>query len=437
MLSTTSFSPHNDVLNATPETSAEKAALVEELKRRGRVSVTTQRYPDAKDLYGKAIEVLSSTETNGISTDNDLAILHSNRALCFLQMNRAKDSYDDATSATCFDSTYVKGFWRLGQASMALKNTQEAIDAYKTALMLDPTSKPLMKEFTKAEKQLIKDKDEADRLEKEQEENANSLPPPIVKKAVKNDVSSSTSTITSTSNTSKATSSANKSELADAKGEFSKSDHVKGYKIVNGRKTSFFHHEMTEEEKKLIGDITPKRLEPTQVPAASITHDKDVSVWNKAGTWEEKDVTDWALGSVKGKVLEASYKLPEGSPDPNASVKVIDVSQLISSKKAGGSAHASVAKVRGKKKYIFEFTVCVHWEMTLGSGDKCKGKLTFYDVDGTHEIGEGYDVSEYSVEDGAHADTRHLLERFVRNGGLRNEVEKKLDDWIGLFQETY
>lgn len=213
MLSTTSFSPHNDVLNATPETSAEKAALVEELKRRGRVSVTTQRYPDAKDLYGKAIEVLSSTETNGISTDNDLAILHSNRALCFLQMNRAKDSYDDATSATCFDSTYVKGFWRLGQASMALKNTQEAIDAYKTALMLDPTSKPLMKEFTKAEKQLIKDKDEADRLEKEQEENANSLPPPVVKKAVKNDVSSSASTSTSTSNTSKATSSANKSEL--------------------------------------------------------------------------------------------------------------------------------------------------------------------------------------------------------------------------------
>ena len=61
--------------------------------------------------------------------------------------------------------------------------------------------------------------------------------------------------------------------------------------------------------------------------------------------------------------------------------------------------------------------------MTLGTGDTCKGKLTFYDVDGTHEIGEGYDVSEYTLEDGAPSDTRHLLERFVKNGGLRTEVE--------------
>eukprot|EP00979_Chaetoceros_neogracilis_P003466 scaffold598_cov207-Chaetoceros_neogracile.AAC.4 len=440
MLSSPSFSPHNDVLNATPETDAAKSSLVEELKRRGRVSVTTHRYPDAKDLYGKAIEVLSSTETDGAAASNntDMAILHSNRALCFLQMNRPNDSYEDATSATCFDSTYVKGFWRLGQASMALKQTQEAIDAYKTALMLDPSSKALKKEFTNAEKQLVKDKVEAERLEKEKEENANYIPPPVAKKVqvVKDDVPSSESS--SAGGIVKDDKSAIKSDLAGGKGEFSKSDHVRGYKIVNGKKTSFFHHEMTEEEKHLIGDITPKRLEPTQMSDSSATtQDKDVSVWNKAGTWEEKDVTDWAIGSVKGKVLEASYQLPGGSPDPNASVKVIDVSGLISSKKAGGSAHASVAKVRGKKKYIFEFTICVHWEMTLGSGDKCKGKLTFYDVDGTHEIGEGYDISEYSVEDGAQADARHLLDRFVRNGGLRSEIEKKLDEWIGLFQETY
>jgi len=436
----TSFSPHNDVLNATPSTESEKKALVEELKRRGRVSVTTQRYPDGKDLYGKAIEVLlSSTEANANdnvnSNNNDLAILHSNRALCYLQMNKAKESYEDATSATCFDSTYVKGFWRLGQAAMALKKSQEAIDSYKTAIMLDPGSKPLLKELIKAEKQLVKDQEEAERLEKEKEENhakANAVPPPAVKKVVKGDVPSPASTTTAST-----TSSVGNSETAVAKGDFSKSDHVKGYKIVNGKKTSFFHHEMTEAEKKLIGDITPKRLEPTQTTTGTVSQDKDVSVWNKAGTWEEKDVTNWALESVKGKIMEASYQLPEGSPDPKASVKVLDVSKLISSKSAGGSAHASVAKVRGKKKYIFEFTFCIHWEITLGTGDKCKGKLTFYDVDGSHEIGEGYDVSEYTVEDGAPADTRHLLERFVKNGGLRSEVETKLDEWIGLFRETY
>jgi tetratricopeptide (TPR) repeat protein len=420
-----SFSPHNDVLNASPSTESETFSLVEELKRRGRVSVTTQRYPDAKDLYGKAIEVLSTIDND--ASKKDLAILHSNRALCLLQMNNAADSYDDATSATCSDPTYVKGFWRLGQACMALSKTQEAIDSFKAALTLDENNKALKKELLKAERQLVKDIEEAARKEKEEEENADKPPPPapVVKK-------------TSTVSASATPSASDKSVAAKSeKGDFSKSDHVRGYKVVDGKKTSFFHHEQTEEEKRLIGDITPKLLDPAQIPTSNTTQDKDVSVWNKAGTWEEKDVTKWALESIKNKVMEASYTLPEGSPDPNACVKVVDVSKLVSSKKAGGSAHASVAKVRGKKKYIFEFTVCVHWEITIGSGDICKGKMTFFDVDGTHEIGEGYDVTDYVVDAGAPADASHLLRRFVKDSGLRSAVEGKLDEWIGLFQETY
>lgn len=420
-----SFSPHNDVLNASPSTESETFSLVEELKRRGRVSVTTQRYPDAKDLYGKAIEVLSTIDND--ASKKDLAILHSNRALCLLQTNNAADSYDDATSATCSDPTYVKGFWRLGQACMALSKTQEAIDSFKAALTLDENNKALKKELLKAERQLVKDIEEAARKEKEEEENADKPPPPapVVKK-------------TSTVSASATPSASDKSVAAKSeKGDFSKSDHIRGYKVVDGKKTSFFHHEQTEEEKRLIGDITPKLLDPAQIPTSNTTQDKDVSVWNKAGTWEEKDVTKWALESIKNKVMEASYTLPEGSPDPNACVKVVDVSKLVSSKKAGGSAHASVAKVRGKKKYIFEFTVCVHWEITIGSGDICKGKMTFFDVDGTHEIGEGYDVTDYVVDAGAPADASHLLRRFVKDSGLRSAVEGKLDEWIGLFQETY
>jgi tetratricopeptide (TPR) repeat protein len=420
-----SFSPHNDVLNASPSTESETFSLVEELKRRGRVSVTTQRYPDAKDLYGKAIEVLSTIDND--ASKKDLAILHSNRALCLLQMNNAADSYDDATSATCSDPTYVKGFWRLGQACMALSKTQEAIDSFKAALTLDENNKALKKELLKAERQLVKDIEEAARKEKEEEENADKPPPPapVVKK-------------TSTVSASATPSASDKSVAAKSeKGDFSKSDHIRGYKVVDGKKTSFFHHEQTEEEKRLIGDITPKLLDPAQIPTSNTTQDKDVSVWNKAGTWEEKDVTKWALESIKNKVMEASYTLPEGSPDPNACVKVVDVSKLVSSKKAGGSAHASVAKVRRKKKYIFEFTVCVHWEITIGSGDICKGKMTFFDVDGTHEIGEGYDVTDYVVDAGAPADASHLLRKFVKDSGLRSAVEGKLDEWIGLFQETY
>lgn len=430
---------HSDVLTASPSSDSEKMSLVEELKSRGRVSVTSQRYPDAKELYGKAIEVLSSLDGTPTAPKRDLAILHSNRALCYLQMNKAQESYDDATSATCFDPTYVKGFWRLGQACMALKHTQEAINAYKCAIDLDGNNKALKKELTKAEKQLIKDKEEEERKKQEQEEKkedaasasaSSSLPPPKKSSLANNKTSKSSSS---------------KEAVKDkGDGEFTQSDHVRGYKIVNGKKTSFFHHEQTEEEKRLIGDITPKRLDvdATQAAAAATaasTAPSDVSAWNKAGTWEEKDVTDWAIQSVKDELMKASYNLPEGSPDPNALVKVVDVSKLISSKKAGGSAHASVAKVRGKKRYIFELTVCVHWEMTLGSGVKCQGKMTFFDVDGSHEMGEGYDMSDYTVEASSDfpPDARHLLDRFVRDGGLRSEIEKKLDGWITLFRETY
>jgi len=456
------FSLHNDVLSATPSTNAEKSSLVEELKSRGRVSVTTQRYPDAKELYGKAIEVLSSMDegtdadaTKVIQNKKDLAIFHSNRALCSLQMNKADDSYDDATSATCFDPNYVKGYWRLGQSCMALKKTQEAIDAYTFALALGE-SKAIQKELVKAQKQLVKDKEEEERRQKEAEEKkeeANSNSAPVEKEKVP--ISTKSSSSLPPKSTSSASGDAKDSSSVKVKdsGEFGSSDHVRGYKIVNGKKTSFFHHEQTEEEKRLIGDITPQRIdinsdgngaassssEPTRIDVDAKPADSDVSVWNKAGTWEEKDVTDWAIQSVTEQIMGASYCLPEGSPDPKASVKVTEISKLISSKKAGGSAHASVAKVRGKKKYIFELTICVHWEITLGNGQTCKGKMTFFDVDGTHQIGDGYDVLDYSMEAKSDfpADAKHLLDRFVRDGGLRTEVEKKLDGWIDIFRETY
>ena len=455
--SSSPFSPHNDVLTASPTTTTEKQSLIEELKRRGRLSVTSKRYPDAKDLYTKAIDTLNSIisssndddddDNNGNNNDasnnksQELAILFSNRSLCYLQMNIPNESYDDALNATCHDESYVKGFWRLGQASMALKRTEEALIAYEKALVLDKDNKALMKECDKVKKQLEKEKqeakEEAERIangtndngvDDHDEKNTETKKPIKTASSFKEEkkVDTSSSSTTTTKPTT---------------GEFTKSEHVRGYKIVNGKKTSFFHHEQTEEEKRLIGDITPKRIDPSQLeqPTAGPTkiEEKGTSAWNKAGTWEEKDVTDWAIESLETKVKQCEYDLPEGSPDPNAEVKVTKVSKLISSKVAGGTCHASVATVRGKKRYIFEFTLCVHWEMTLGDGRTCKGEMTFLDVDGTHEVGDGYDVSDYNVDSDTPPDARYLLERFVRDQGLRRVIEKAMDDWIQLFRETY
>lgn len=245
--SSSPFSPHNDVLNASPSTTDEKRSLIEELKRRGRISVTSKRYPDARDLYTKAIDTLTSIQKEKDGDKNndgsaDLAILFSNRSLCNLQMNKASDSYDDAISATCHDESYVKGFWRLGQAAMALKRTEEALIAYEKALALDGSSKALKKECEKAKKQFEVEKRELEKKAKEEAEkkaqdgNEKEKTKAEVKATTsKSKPKKSTSTVSSSSSSNKE----EKKELS-SEGDFSKSDHVRGIQNCEWKKDILF-----------------------------------------------------------------------------------------------------------------------------------------------------------------------------------------------------
>jgi hypothetical protein len=73
---------------------------------------------------------------------------------------------------------------------------------------------------------------------------------------------------------------------------FTKSDHVRGYKIrSDGSKTSYFDREISEDAKKLIGDIAPKKLEVGAASSSSAPmmvennggSNEGTSAWNKAG----------------------------------------------------------------------------------------------------------------------------------------------------------
>jgi hypothetical protein len=63
---------------------------------------------------------------------------------------------------------------------------------------------------------------------------------------------------------------------------------MKGYKTNSrGQKTTYFNRELSEEEKRLIGDITPKKIEPG-APAQSFAPQRvaspaGASAWNQAG----------------------------------------------------------------------------------------------------------------------------------------------------------
>jgi len=457
--STSPFSAHQDVLSANPSTPSEIQCLVEELKRRGRVSVTSKRWPEARELYTKAIDVLLLSPENdddgGQKINKELSVVYSNRSLCQLQMNYTKEAYEDAQSSTIRDESYVKSWFRLGQACVAcggLSKLKEGLSGYEKALELQEkdgsSNKALRKEIEKVKKMVEEEKkrEEEEKKRKEEEEKEG--------KDEKKTIKPPTPILTTGSKVTPMSTDAASTIKTDGE-EFTKSEHVRGYKIVGGRKTSYFHHEQTEEEKRLIGDIAPKRInadDTTNNTNNSTNADSDTSAWNKAGTWEEKTHTPWAIASLEKTLLDkCTYNLPPSSPDPNGVVRLEKITKLQNTT----TSHASVASVRGKKRYIFEFVICLHWTYTFGStrpdsmedDDECvtmKGTMTLDGVDGTHELGDGYDVADFAVQDdkgssnkNKRGDAKFLVERFVRDGGWKEVVEKTLDEWIITFRETY
>ncbi|KAI9908149.1 hypothetical protein PsorP6_004480 [Peronosclerospora sorghi] len=135
---------------------------------------------------------------------------------------------------------------------------------------------------------------------------------------------------------------------------------MRGYK--NG--LPYFHRELSTEEKKLIGDIAPQKIERKPVTAASTRHDG--SAWNTAGTFEERIVTRWAKEKWNEIFTGAIYE--EGAMQ--ATLKVPETI----------TGDASICVVRGKKRYLFDFNFKVPFEISISGGDTCKGSYQLNDI---------------------------------------------------------
>mmetsp|Transcript_8659 Transcript_8659/g.17576 ORF Transcript_8659/g.17576 Transcript_8659/m.17576 type:complete len:328 (-) Transcript_8659:32-1015(-) len=205
----------------------------------------------------------------------------------------------------------------------------------------------------------------------------------------------------------------------------SKSDHVRGYKITkDGKKTSFFTHEQTEEEKALIGDIAPKRIDSAADAAtpAALKNEKGVSSWNSAGTWEEKDMSKWADESMKAKLEGTEYN------GGGVTVKTTKIELE--------EASASVATVRGKRRFLYEFVIVMHWEAEVeGTDGTAKGELRFNDVapdcDGEFEA----DIKVTSMDGEG---TKIIRERVKGDRkSYREKIEDRINEWAEAFIKTY
>lgn len=125
-----------------------------------------------------------------------------------------------------------------------------------------------------------------------------------------------------------------------------KAEDLRGYKVLaDGRKTTYFNNELSEETKKLIGDIAPKKIDPAEAPAAvsgaSGAGGQPVgSAWNYAGTFEERNMTEWAKDKLKELLSGVSFVIPNVGA-------VMEVAKV-----TGLDGDASVTFVRGKKKCV-------------------------------------------------------------------------------------
>lgn len=161
---------------------------------------------------------------------------------------------------------------------------------------------------------------------------------------------------------------------------------VRGYKTTSdGRKTTFFNKELDASTKQLIGDITPKAIgagaaaagagagaaagggaSPTS-PASSVATALDngasgieASSWNKAGTWEERDMTAFVTERLKALCTEA---VCETSADEPTALQLRG--RVKSCKKAEGEAQIILA--RGKKRHVYDFNVTLDFEINVDS----------------------------------------------------------------------
>ena len=154
---------------------------------------------------------------------------------------------------------------------------------------------------------------------------------------------------------------------------------LRGYKKTSdGRVTSYFTREQSADEKNLIGDIAPQRLEASSTPTPIVPSTTEAgkgnpSVWNQAGvTWEEKNTTEWCHEQLKTRLAETKVECGE------LVALVTSVENM--------TGEASVAIASGKKRYIFDFHCKVKFEVRDPDTDDvvASGSLKLPDICSTH-----------------------------------------------------
>jgi len=188
-------------------------------------------------------------------------------------------------------------------------------------------------------------------------------------------------------------------------------------------KLPYFHRTLSEEDVALIGDIAPKRISVCAAEGAEEVEAEDrklssSSKWNSAGTWEERNCTQWSKDNIKAKMARITAK----RDDYEVCIECCD----------DITGHANIATVRGKPKFLFEFDIHLKFEVSSTTKDSTfKGNLVLSEVQN-----DQIDDAELRVDwkgtspSGSEAKT-------VRGLLLEGELKKVVLDRLKAYETEY
>lgn len=150
----------------------------------------------------------------------------------------------------------------------------------------------------------------------------------------------------------------------------------------HGRKTT-----PANEAKK----YTPKLIEAkASQPALS----RQGSAWNKGGTWEERDCSDWARSALKTHLMSATL--------PSMSDGKLQISS------ASLSGDASIVWSRGNKSIGYHLNVTIDFKGEVNS-KAVSGQLKIPELE--DDEGDDYEVTvSVSKSDAAHSQARQCVQ---------------------------
>jgi len=125
-----------------PQTSQADVEKAKKLKEEGNELVKKAKYQEAIDKYNEAIKL-----------DRDPTYF-CNRAAAYCRLDQNDLAIQDCRTALSLDPTYAKAYGRMGVAFSGQTRYEEAVEAYKKAIELDPNTESYKTNLAIAEEKL-------------------------------------------------------------------------------------------------------------------------------------------------------------------------------------------------------------------------------------------------------------------------------------------